>query len=121
MVPVDRPGMDLDDPDPRPRRHPSTNVTLRLGRLALRVRGENEVHLLDAGKEPPARCLYHLHARAADMLKQLTKTVLETALNVELTQHLAMRNMAWPGASRGMSATGPAKDGADGDQRRDRH
>jgi hypothetical protein len=62
MVPVDRLGMDLDDPDQRPGRHPGTNVTLRLGRLALRVRGENEVHPLDAGKEPPARSLYDLPA-----------------------------------------------------------
>jgi hypothetical protein len=62
MVPVDRPGMDLDNPDQCPGRHPRTNVTLGLDRLALRVRGENEVHPLDADKEPPDRSLYHVPA-----------------------------------------------------------
>src|SRR2546430_1021164 len=43
MVPVDRLGMDLHDPDERPGRHPGTNVPLRLGRLALCVFVDNNV------------------------------------------------------------------------------
>ena len=55
MVPVNRPGVDLDDPDQRLGWHPGTNIPLRLDRLAFGVGGENEVHLLRAGKESRAR------------------------------------------------------------------
>jgi putative transposase len=42
------------------------------------------------------------------LLKQLTKTVLETALNQELTEHLGMRNTG-SRRSRATSATGPGR------------
>ena len=41
------------------------------------------------------------------LLKQLTKTVLETALNEEMTEHLAMRNMTRPAWARAISAMAP--------------
>ena len=55
MIPANRPGMDLDDPDQRLGRHPRADVPLRLDRLTLRVRGENEVDPLQPGKESRAR------------------------------------------------------------------
>jgi putative transposase len=42
------------------------------------------------------------------LLKQLTKTVLETVLNEEMTEHLAMRNTIRPRRGRATSATAPA-------------
>ncbi len=41
------------------------------------------------------------------LLKQLAKTVLETSLNEEMTEHLAMRNTTRPAPGRAMSATAP--------------
>ena len=55
MVPVNGLGMDLDDPDQRLGRHPRADVSLRLDRLTLRVRGENQVDPIEAGKESRAR------------------------------------------------------------------
>jgi len=43
------------------------------------------------------------------LLRQLTKTVLETALDQELTEHLGMRRTARSSTRPGTSATGPAK------------
>jgi putative transposase len=39
--------------------------------------------------------------------KQLTKSVLETALNEEMTEHLGMRSATRPGRGRATSATAP--------------
>ena len=72
MVPVNRLGVDLDDPDKRLGRHPRTNVSLRLDRLTLRIRGQNKVDLLKTGKEsrpcspddqPACLCCRHDAAR----------------------------------------------------------
>ena len=41
------------------------------------------------------------------LLKQLTKTVLETALNEEMTEHLGYEKHDPPGAGRAISATAP--------------
>ena len=41
------------------------------------------------------------------LLKQLTKTVLETALNEELTEHLGHDKHGPPGNGAGTCATGP--------------
>jgi putative transposase len=43
------------------------------------------------------------------LLKQLTTTVLETALNEEITEHLARRKTASPTARPGTSGTGPGR------------
>jgi transposase-like protein len=42
------------------------------------------------------------------LLKQLTRTVLETALNQELTEHPAMRNTASPVRTRASTGREPA-------------
>jgi hypothetical protein len=41
------------------------------------------------------------------LLKQLTKTVLETALNEEITELLGYENTIWLGAGSATSATAP--------------
>ncbi len=40
------------------------------------------------------------------LLKLLTKTVIETALNEEMTEHLGYENTIRPGGSQATSATG---------------
>ncbi len=57
------------------------------------------------------------------LLKQLTKTVLETALNQEMTGHLGMRTTARPTRRAGRAERDQAQDGADrgGRPGHDRH